>query len=282
MGEQWGRKYILTIGTTQMTDFELDATIKRTLKPEPNSIELTIYNLGPTNRAACEAAEQPIQLDAGYELDTLTNVYLGTTTNGRSGRPKVEWETKITAGDGAKKLRAARAAQTIGKGAASPVSVFSGAAQALQAAGIGGGNIASAAASFDAALNAKLGKLGKLGVPLFGNGARQMNAVSRSVGVEYSVQSEKLQVLALGKAIAGTAVVLNSATGLVGTPTIETKGKEAGRVRFETNMIPGILPGGLVLLTSSSITGQFRIEATTCKAEFPRGAWGFEAEAVPY
>jgi hypothetical protein len=282
MPELFDRRYLLKVGTIGVSALRIRFTVKRTLKPEPNTLELEITNPNAALRAALKEGT-PIQLDAGYASGVST-IFLGTFRTGfvhRDGAGGVDVIAKITAGDGEAALRTARVSATLPKGGANPTDVFGTVAKSL---GIKSGNLDAIASKVDSVFKAKFAKLGKTGAVLSGSAPRVMQAVTRSVGLEWSVQSDKLQVLERGKALDGTALEVSQKTGLIGYPTLEIKGKTAGRCKFKCLLAGDVIPGRLVRLTSEFVSGNFRIESVTSAGEYAPGAqdWTHDVEGSPY
>lgn len=295
MTELFGRAYRLTVGTTLIEGgaprggarfgFDCKFTVKRSLKPEPNTLEIDVYNLGLDTIAALSVPKQAIQLDAGYTGGMCT-LFIGYARSVATVRSGADSETKVTGGDGEQALRKARVNVSMPATPTAPKDIAEAITKTMSSvtAGIGKGNADRVVEKLGAGLNAGLAKLGKVGVTLVGSAPRQMTALAKSTGLEWSVQADKLQVLERGKALADQAIVLNPSTGLIGIPTVETKGNTAGRVKARALMVPDLFPGRVVVIQSEAVTGQFRVEATTHSGQFSAGGqdWYVDLEGRPY
>ena len=76
----WNRKFAVTVNRSRYTDIDCVFTVKKTLKPEPNTCELTLFNLNRERQAELEAIAPkgskqatvgiPCEIEAGYEEGT--------------------------------------------------------------------------------------------------------------------------------------------------------------------------------------------------------------------
>ena len=91
-------------------------------------------------------------------------------------------------------------------------------------------------------------------------------------------RSAKLQITALGQPVAGTAVLLDSDHGLIGSPTVDT----TGILACKTEMIPDVFPGTKLSLNAKNVTGGFRVLSVATKGDTFGNEWGHEIEATRY
>lgn len=258
-GTLFGRAWEVVVGTLDVSNLDMGFQVKRTLKPEPNTAELKLYNLNPAHRKVLEMAASsslvqkgvvplPVSISAGYKTGPLAQIFLGnmratfSTTNG----PDIV--TELSSGDGEANMASARMNTAFGPG--SPISIVL--QEIIGTLGVGPGNLAQALATLSAT-----GKVtwSAKGCVLKGNAADHLSDACRSLGLEWSVQNGAVQILVLGQPLAGRAVLVTPNTGLVGSPSVDSKGV----LQFTTLLIPGIKPGVLVLLQSNAVQGQFRV-----------------------
>lgn len=243
------RAYDLVIGDRNITGLDATFDIKKTLRTEPNSFNFTVYNLAPDTRKAFESQKDlPIRFAFGYGSD-LEVLFLGKTRNVVSSRTGPDVVTEIASGDGEKARRFARVALTVA--ADEPAEkVLEAVATAL---GVGLGNLAEAKKLLAAR---GVGSLAKFGAAIHGNAADELTILCRSVGLEWSIQNEKLQILEKGAAVEpGKSILLSPDTGLLGSPKVDNKGVFSA----ESLIIPGLKPGAIIKVESEFLTGGFRI-----------------------
>ena len=250
----------VTVGTilleTSFTRPTLDFSfsVTRSLKPEPNTAEIAIRNLSRASRSQLEEATViPCEVTAGYEQQT-TLIYSGTLRTAVTERSGPTLITTIGAGDGEKKYQQSRINVPIVKGTTNSKLVQ----QLIAALQIGEGNFAAVSSQLD-----NVAAYLPQGGVLSGSAAQIFTRVTQSLGFEWSIQGDALQLLKVRTPIVGTAVLLRSVgtenTGLIGTPSVNNKGVLSAR----TLMIPDIFPGRLIVLESERLAGNYRCE--TCK-----------------
>lgn len=106
-----------------------------------------------------------------------------------------------------------------------------------------------------------------------------MTDLCRSAGLEWSIQDGCLQLLNIGEALStNEAIQLDSSTGLIGSPSVDSQGV----LEFTTLLIPGIAPGVLVDMDSLFVKGGYRIEKVRYQGETVGQDWYAHCTAVKY
>ena len=260
------RSVTVTVGSTQVTNIgqqvglDVWAHVRRSLRPqEPNTADLRLYNLSDASRKAIEAAAQPIpgpaqpggtntvtpvKIVAGYVGNTST-LFLGEMRSAQTMTDGPDTVTELTTGDGDNAAIIARMSQGFSKGA----NAYAVARALLTAMGLGSGNIDSVAAVL------KASPLYANGVVVKGNAMAVLKDLCASVALEVSVQGGVAQFLSLGQPLDGQAYVLSSDTGMVGTPSVDTKGV----LTVATLLLPGLRPGSPVQMAAKYVQGLYRV-----------------------
>lgn len=289
------RAITVTVGTIQIRDLAMSFKVKRTLKPEPNTADITIWNLNADHRRQLEQlqiAEIPIkadkksgavplkkggpgiilcQIEAGYTSGTSV-LFVGDLRTGYSPHEGPQYKTVLTTGDGETKIRTARISTSLAKGAANPAAVLKAVAKAL---GVGDGNLTKAVQQVQAA---GISNHFSEGWTASGSVFREMNAICRTCGLTWSVQNGVLQILPLGKALEGTALDVSESTGMVGSPTVGVDGV----LKVKTLLIPDVIPGRLLVLKSEALSGNYRIESVESTGDTHGTAWYHSIVAKRY
>jgi hypothetical protein len=246
-------------------------TIKRSLKPEPNTCDLTLYNLNRDHRLALQSQKSAlVQVDAGYVGATST-LFLGDLRTTFSQREGADWVTQLSSGDGEKAIQTSRANIPIRKGS-DIGDVLTALAKAL---GVGAGNVSSAVAKLRAT-----GVAGafSMGTVLSGSAASELSRILEPVGYTWSVQAGVLQIVGITEALTDFAINLSESSGMIGSPSVDKDGVLSVRMLIQ----PHVLPGRKLVLKAHEIAGQYKIEETTHTGE-PRGNdWYIDAKARPY
>lgn len=239
-------------------------TIEKSASSDPNRVDVEIFNLAESNRRvlqvgsdlAVTSAKQrrpydwPLVINAGY-VGSKAQIFSGDISFADSRQENTEWLTQIQSEDGGKQYRSAVISKSFST-ATSVATVLTALADALD---IGLGN---AAAHF--AAGAEQGYLNfDHGVVLVGRVSKLLDKYITSAGYKWSIQDGQLQVLGPDEFLLDDTVVLNSATGLVGSP----ERGENGVVTVISLMQPSIKPGRLVVIESKMINGRYK--ATTVR-----------------
>ena len=261
----FGRSMRLTMGTRQIsmnadanaatsnptaTTLRAQFRATRNLKSEPNTASVKVWNLSRDTRAILESQKLvPVLLEVGHGGRTFSifNCQMRSAQTERDGSALI---TSLATGDGEAAVGGGRAfAQVPAK--ASPAQILQFAAQGLLAAGVGKGNLDSAAGLASATF-------GGPARTLHGNAARVFTDVATMNGFEWSVQDGNLQILKIGASSqqeAG-AVRLSEASGMIGSPSVDTKGV----LKVKALLQPGLMPGLPVVVDGEFIKGAYRIE----------------------
>lgn len=243
------RRWSITVGDVDISELACEFAVKKTLKKEPNTCSLKIWNLSERTRAHFTAPKATtIRIEAGYK-GRLSQIYLGDV---RAVAPGViqgsDIVTELTSGDSEKKLAQSRMA--IPLGAKTPPG---DALKAIAAAiGVKPGNVSQVAAKLASKGSAVFAR----GTVITGNGARALTDLCRSAGLEWSIQDGAVQVLDLGQGLETFPYVLSPDSGLIGSPALSND----GTITAETLMIPEIRPGMRVQFDSFAVKGLFRLD----------------------
>jgi hypothetical protein len=273
----FGRSMAITVNDFRFTALDAAFTVHKSIKPEPNTCELTIWNLNPEHQAQLEAiapkgsapATQgiPCEIEAGYQTKSLIwRGDLRTVVTTDDGPNAV---TYLTSGDGEKAWKHARLHVSYG-----PKTPIDTSLRAMaRALGVGEGNLSKVVSKLKLA-GAASWQTGKV---LSGAVARDLVALARSAELEVSVQDGSLQFTDLGKALDGTALKLNSASGLIGSPTVDNE----GIVSFRVLMIPGLRIGGAVVLDAKRVKGNYRIIQGDWSGDTSGNDWFVDCQGEP-
>lgn len=272
------RAFRLTVDTIQIDStktpvpLQVRFSVKKNLKPEPNKCDIQIWNLNQKHRSQLEQlASVPVQLEAGY-IGSLHRIFIGDLRTAITIRDsQVDLITSIGSGDGEKALRSARVNISVKK-ATSVDYVLKLIGLSL---GVAPGNLDDAAKQLSFA---SIGSMFSQGTVLSGNAAREMSGICKSVGLTWSVQEGKLQLLPIGKALAKEAIKCSADTGMLGSPTVDSK----GILTVKMLLVPDVYPGRLLVVRSEHVNGNYRIEETTHAGDFEGKDWCIDIKAARY
>ncbi len=270
------RAWRITVDTIEFTGLDVRFRVEKTLKLQPNTCELAIWNLSPDHMGQLEQLAPragaktttgiPCRIEAGYE-DSLSLIWLGDLRTVETTREGPDWVTTVSSGDGEKALQHARISVSYG-----PKTSLDVALRAMaRALGVGEGNLSKVVAKLRQAGSAVY----PAGKVLTGPVVRHLEDFARSADLEVSIQDGALQFTDRGKALAGTALKLSEETGLIESPSVDQKGV----LHAKMLMIPDVRPGTLVVLEAARVKGQFKITKAEYSGDTAGADWGIEIEA---
>lgn len=242
MAELYRRAWQLQIGNLDLSKLAMKFKVKSSLKPEPNTCDVEVYNLSDAHRSQLETlTAQTLKLSVGYNNRTH-QIFLGqvrTCFTEVNGPDRI---TKFSSGDGEQAVLGTRIRVTFGN----QIFIDNAIQQIAKVLGVGVGNLAPVAAK----LRQKgVTSIYPQGVALSGNAWRELITICKSCGLEAAIQDGALLILEQGKALEGSAVRLASDSGLIGSPSADND----GTVNCQALLIPELRPGVKVQLESLSV-----------------------------
>lgn len=276
MSQLYGRIWRITVGqntggpaAVAITDSDVDFTIKKTLKPEPNTCEVKLFNLTTAHQKAMEQnpailtlQKVPVKIEAGLG-NQLNTLFLGELRAGFTVTDGAESITQLSTGSGEKELASSRLNVPIGPG----TSVQQALQEIVSTMGLGNGNIAQAATQLQSTGQTTFSTKGQV---LKGNAAQWLTDFCKGAGLEWSIQDQQVQILTLGQPLQGQAILIDAAHGMEGSPSVDSK----GILTAKTLMIPGIKPGVLVVVNAVHVQGNYRVQTVETRGDTKGNEWG--------
>lgn len=269
MADLFDRYISVTVGTRQITGLRMAFKVIQSNKPEPNTVELAIWNLSESSRAALQRPQVPTLIDAGYAGNHAI-LFKGDLRRGTSARQGADWVTTLKAGDGEVAYRTARVNESVAPGTL----IKDVAKRVAEALGVSAGD---AARRIDAAVH-------RTGLTQYTNGAAlsgfardHLTTLCKSLGLEWSIQDGALQILPEGEATNDPAILLTARTGLVGSPAPGEKGV----LKVVSLLQPAIRPGRKINVDAGGGLSFYRVTKVTHQGDTHGQPWYSEAEAVP-
>lgn len=262
-----------TVGNSTLTvsNSEISFNIVKTPTPESNKATIDIYNLSQKSRDRIRELDQSVTLSAGYtEASGLEVIFVGDISliNHAHARPEVV--TRIEANDGEIILRESRLSLSYKEGF-SVRQILSDIATKLKVPQ----KVNLTTMDFTDKTFAN-------GYAFIGQAKEALDTLTKTVGLEWSFQNGELKIQPDGSTDFTRSIVVNSATGLIGSPErLENIGKKSksDKVRpgwkVRTLLQPKAEPGGLITLKSNEISDstEFRIEDVEHKGQLRGTDW---------
>jgi len=262
---------VLAADSVEIEGLRVQLKVTKTPGKEPNTAEVSVWNLAPETRAAVQLKGAKIIVMAGH-TDTLRQVFTGDVIQCDHVREGAHWVTKFQAGDGQRAHQFARVSESFAPG--------TGAADIARRLatlfGLDPGNLVEAAARAAVTFTQ--------GYSAHGPVSRELSRLLTGLGLDWSVQDGRLQVLAPGESVAGqVAVELSESSGLVGSPehgSPDKPGKPAV-LKVKSLMLPDLRPGARFALVSRVATGGYVAGRVEHSGDTDGGEWYTTTEATP-
>ncbi len=246
MAEQklFNRKSNVVVDTVLISDLDIKFKVMKTLRKEPNTCEITIYNLSKSTRASLKSKGARVILQAGYEN------FIDTATDG------VDVMTIVRCGDGERAYAFDRISESYKAG----TKISTVLADVVAKLRVDPGN----------ALQAIQGVAGNFlnGYVAHGKVGAELDRLLTGRGLEWSIQDGRLQLLAPNGAT-NVTTVLTKDTGLIGSPEYGTPDKKGKPpiLKAKSLLQPQIKPGGRVKIQTDSIDSLFKVQTVTHEGE---------------
>lgn len=265
----------------EITDLRIQFNVKKSVKKEPNTCEITITNLAPETRGYFELPNRTIELQAGYDGE-FNRIFTGNVRWCRSEHNGTDYETKVELGDGDRAYRLARVNRSFR--AYTPV---------LAAVKYVAGQMNMSIPSFVES-DPDMQRPFASGVALHGYARDALSTLLAPFGYGWTILNNELQILKDSDVInKGAWEIAGPPDGaLIGSPAFGPptahKALKSGKVRkskpstmtLTTLLQPHIDPGGVVALRSENVTGQFRVQEVKHAGDTHGGDWKTEIETV--
>lgn len=263
----------LGLAINEITDvLRVSFRIVKTTKKEPNKADISIYNLKEDNRVQLQSKEQEVILEAGY-IENTSVIFKGQLSHGENVYNANTWVTSLQSADGQKQMQRSRINLSL-KGNVSPGDALKKLAGAM---GLKPGNLKDAIAKG----SLREGFKGfQNGLVMSGKTEQQLHKLARSMGLTFSVQDGQLMLVGPRQFLGDQAILLSSATGMLGSP----QAGEDGYITVRSYLQPLLQPFYRVKVESRTVNGFFRIEKSTFVGDSwgaGSGSWYVDLECKP-
>ena len=139
--------------------------------------------------------------------------------------------------------------------------------------GVGLGNLES---KISGALLDGWGSVFTQGTVASGSAVKELTGLLRGAGMSWSIQDGTMQVLGVDSALEGTAVLVSSSTGMLGSPSIDHK----GIVNVKMLLIPDVFPGRKLRIESEELQGFYRVIRAKYSGDSAGDDWMIEVDCT--
>jgi hypothetical protein len=213
MSRNWIRKWSLTVGGSagglDLSAMRIKFEIHHMTTQSPNTLIARVYNLSKTTAKIIQNEFTTVQLSAGYE-DNIGLIFKGDIKQKITGRETpTETYIDIIAADFDAAYTLATVQTTLAAGS-TPRDHWNAVLTQMKPFGVTEGYVSPGILDQPKYPRA---------VTLYGMAREVLRTLARTANANWSIQSGKLNMVSKTSSIPGNAVVLNSATGLIGLPT---------------------------------------------------------------
>lgn len=251
-------------------DLRVRFKITKTLRKEPNTSKIEVYNLNETSRGQLQGKGARVWLEAGYS-NKLAQAFVGDVRYIDHHKDNADWISKFELGDGERAFVHGRVNKSF-KAGTTKADILKALAQQ---SGWDLGNISDFYAS--------LGQKYLSGYVAWGRANQEIDRLLRSQGLTFSVQDGAIQILPLAGYTPQAAVLIDEAHGMVGSPeagSAPTKGKARilkVKCLMDSDKIK-LRPGNRISLQSQAHKGVYVIQKIELDGDTHSDPWYCELE----
>lgn len=271
---QFDRSATLLVGQgstgTRLHGLHIKFDISKDVFATCNVAKVEVYGLSQQTRDSIKRYQTQMQLYAGYVQDGGEMLlFHGQVYTVSHEKQPPEVLTKLGSGDGLAAMRETRLAVAMPPG----TTVLAAARQIAGAMGLPLGTVQDTGASFPR------------GFSFSGMADEGMRRIAAAGGYEHSVQDNSLQMVPRFQSTTQSAVLVSSATGMIGSPEMCEDGAERLMtiqpfVRWKVRCLlnPRITPARQVSLASEQVSGTFRVQKVRHMGDTHGPEWFSEME----
>lgn len=253
----------------EVENMRVTFNIVKTLEKEPNNCIISVSNLAQATRAELQKKPLHVRLEVAYD-GNLERLFQGDVRYVQSLRDGTEWTTELHLGDGERAYRFARVNRSYNEGLTRAQAVR----ELAREMGL------PLAQNVDTVIgNSQFVS----GLVLSGPANREMTRILQPLGLRWSIQDGRLQLLRNNETSARQEILVSQDTGMIGSPEYGSPEHGGGSPKLSVRMLlyPGITPGGVIRVQSQHINGRFRVEKVTHNGDTHGSDWLSEIEAKP-
>jgi hypothetical protein len=255
-----GQSTILTADGKAPTGLRVSFEIDKTSASTSNKAKIDVYNFSALSRLHYRRGFQ-IQLQAGY-FGAISTIFVGDIPEGPKGattkRKGADLVTTFECGETERNIVFSRFDQSYPP--KTPIiTIFNDLAAALDV------DLGSVSGITQEYFNS--------GVSLSGSVKSSLDKLCSKQGLEWNIQNGHLRIYPIRKPV-DTAIVLTKSTGLINVPS------QGGQfLTFEALLNPALMPGALVQIKSTTVSGFFKIKRSLFQGDSEGDKWQVSCEA---
>ncbi len=259
-----------------ITDLRITFSIKKGSGKEPNTCEVSIFNLAEATRRQLETKPLLIELVAGHDNE-FHHLFTGDLRFGSSTFVSPDWKTTLHLGDGDRAYKHGRATKSYDNHATLRTILH----DAAKGMGLELPNDFLAAASADLATQFASGET------QHGPARDELTRLLTPFGYQWSIQNGKLVILKEDASTGALPIEVSQDTGMIGSPEYGSpeKSGKAPTLGARSLLYPAITPGNQVKVRSTALApgnAIFKVDSVEHKGDTHGDDWFTEMDLKPY
>lgn len=219
-------------GLKVLEAFQVVFQVEQTLRGPPNTANVQIYNLNPSNQSKVKKEFDQLRLTCGYKGNPRV-IFWGNIRFSTTYRDGPNWITEVQAADGDRAYTRGHVRVTLSAGR----NAYHAIDEILKVMpGVRKGHIELPETAY------------ARGKVILGPVPRVLEQIARDNAAAWSITNGTLNIVRADSVLPSQAVVVNADTGMLGAPEISGKGI---KVKLELN--PMVAPNGTIILDNSNI-----------------------------
>jgi hypothetical protein len=269
----YGRFARLLLGVPGTVSRELSGLrvvfeVTKSIDSTANAAVIEVFNLSQLSRTLTEEKKVAVILNAGYTgenpLGIGKQVFFGDIVRSSTEKRGADLVTKIEAGDRIKSIGDSTINAAFKAG--TPYTALLN--ECAKLLGVGLGEIQGVS-----------GLQFLRGLSASGKVTDQLDLIASKANANWSIQDGVLQIIKKDSSNKESVVILNSESGLIGSPNKKTDDKNKTTIAFRCLMQPEIRPARRVRISSRFVTGDYKVTKVTHRGDTRSGDWFSEVEA---
>lgn len=273
----FNRRWVLQVGDLEISSnpdkpsIDVSFTVRKSTAREPNECEILIYNLKRATRSRItQSSTTTVILKAGYE-GLFDTIFSGDVRESWSYWELPDAITRIAGSDSGTTFRNSTVSRTFPPGTRLGTVLRA----AVESLSVGVGNLAD----YEDSLRLTTGaQVYPEGTTIHGPSRQMIDRICRSCGYRWSIQNGSFIMRRSGAPVYRDAYILKASTGLIGSPSPD----KDGNIEAQSLLIPGLIPGRPVQISSREVNGNYKIKQVEYTGETFGQNWYANLNLNPY
>ncbi len=258
-------------GVSVRPPIAIQFSCEKTLKRQPNTLDLKLFNLSDATRAELQRPGVVLRFSAGYVSGGARRLFVGDVQWAYSQLKGTEWITSVQVGDGSRAFSTARSDGTFRSGT-KVIDVLKFVAKTM-----------TLTVPTEIAVTKVLQQQFAAGYQMSAKSRDELDRLLAPYGYSWSIQDGVLRVLRDEDTSSVTMREISAATGMIDSPEFgNPEGKsKTPKVTVSSKLYPELQPGGKVNIISRDLNGVHKITKVRHTGDTQTDDWKTQVEVEP-